>query len=84
MKFSIKDFFNKYDQIRSFLRIWSHASTEVIFNGKLHFLCSAFFSLSTKIQRIKIGSDYDEVRLVSGFLRIHSFAPIIFVYTLIG
>ena len=24
MKFSIKDFFTKYDQIRSFLRIWSH------------------------------------------------------------
>ena len=24
MKFSIKDFFNKCDQIRSFLRIWSH------------------------------------------------------------
>ena len=24
MKFAIKDFFSKYDQIRSFLRIWSH------------------------------------------------------------
>ena len=24
MKFSITDFFNKCDQIRSFLRIWSH------------------------------------------------------------
>ena len=24
MKFSIKDFFSKYDQIRNFLRIWSH------------------------------------------------------------
>ena len=24
MKFSIKDFFSKYDQIRSFLRTWSH------------------------------------------------------------
>ena len=24
MKFSIKNFFSKYDQIRSFLRIWSH------------------------------------------------------------
>ena len=24
MKFSIKDFFNKCDQIHSFLRIWSH------------------------------------------------------------
>ena len=33
MKFSIKDFFSKCDQIRAF--------TEKIFNGKLHFLCSA-------------------------------------------
>ena len=24
MKFSIKDFFSKCDQIRSFLQIWSH------------------------------------------------------------
>ena len=24
MKFSIKDFFSKCDEIRSFLRIWSH------------------------------------------------------------
>ena len=24
IKFSIKDFFSKYDQVRSFLRIWSH------------------------------------------------------------
>ena len=24
MKFSIKDFFGKYDQIRSFLQIWSY------------------------------------------------------------
>ena len=24
MKFSIKDFFSKYDQIRSLLQIWSH------------------------------------------------------------
>ena len=24
MKFSIKDFFSKRDQIRSFLRIWAH------------------------------------------------------------
>ena len=25
MKFSIKDFFDKYDQIRSYLWIWSHS-----------------------------------------------------------
>ena len=37
MKFSIKEFFSKCNQIRSFLRIWS--LTEEILNGKL-FLCS--------------------------------------------
>ena len=36
MKFSIKDFFSKFDQIPSFLVTF----TEEILNGKLHFLCS--------------------------------------------
>ena len=40
MKFSIKDFFSKCDQIRSFLRIWSHLLKKPV-NGKLYFLCSA-------------------------------------------
>ena len=39
MKFSMKDFFSKCDQIRSFLRIWSHLLKKIL-NGKLHFLCS--------------------------------------------
>ena len=38
MKFSIKDFFSKCDQVRKKLRI---TFTEKILNGKLHFLCSA-------------------------------------------
>ena len=38
MKFSIKDFFSNFDQIRS--------STEKILNGKLHFLCSIYHLLS--------------------------------------
>ena len=41
MKFSIKDFFSKCDQIRSFLET-AHLVifTEEILNEKLHFLCS--------------------------------------------
>ena len=39
VKFSMKDFFSKCDQIRGFLWIWSHLFTEEILNGKLHFLC---------------------------------------------
>ena len=41
MKFSIKDFFSKCDQIRSFLRIGQFA--EDILNGKLYFLCSSYY-----------------------------------------
>ena len=35
MKFCIKEFFSKCDQIRSFLRIWSHLLTKSL--RKLHF-----------------------------------------------
>ena len=35
MKFSIKDFFSKCDQICKFLRIWSHLLKK--YNGKPHF-----------------------------------------------
>ena len=40
MKFFIKDFFSKYDQICSFLRMWSHLLKKIL-KGKLRFLYSA-------------------------------------------
>ena len=39
MKFSIKDFFSKCDQIRSFLRIWSHLLKKPLMKNFI-FLCS--------------------------------------------
>ena len=39
LKFSIKEYFSKFDQIRSFLRIWSHLLKKNL-NGKLRFLCA--------------------------------------------
>ena len=39
MKFSIKGFFSKCDQILSFLRILPHLLKKIL-NGKLHFFCS--------------------------------------------
>ena len=39
MKFSIKDFFSKCDQIRSFLRIWSHLLKKSLMKNFI-FLCS--------------------------------------------
>ena len=41
IKFSVKDFSSKFDQIPSFLRIWSHLLKKS-FNWKLQFLCSAW------------------------------------------
>ena len=43
MKFSIKDFFSKCDQIRSFLRIWSHLLKKSLMENFI-FLCS-FYNL---------------------------------------
>ena len=40
MKFSIKDFFSKCDQIHRNLRLWSHLLKKSILNEKLSFLCS--------------------------------------------
>ena len=40
MKFSIKDFFSKYDQIRSFLRIWSHLLKKSFMEKS--FFCAVF------------------------------------------
>ena len=42
MKFSIKDFLSKWDQIRSFLRIWSHLLIKIL-NGKFHFCAVKYY-----------------------------------------
>ena len=47
MKFSINDFFSKYDQIRSFLRIWSHLLKKCLMQN-LIFLCSVTNKRSTE------------------------------------
>ena len=39
MKFSIKDFFSKCDQMDSFMQIWSHLLKK---SSKFHFSCSAY------------------------------------------
>ena len=43
-KFSIKDFFSKCDQIRSFLRIWSHLLKKPLMEN-FTFLCSVSIKL---------------------------------------
>ena len=54
MKFCIKNFFNKCNQIRSKLRIWSVTFTEKILNGKRHFFvqCLTFFTFIENIWQL--------------------------------
>ena len=55
MKFSVKDFFSKYDQVRSLLRIWSHSLKKSsmenfilysVTSAKLHQVTIKFHSFS--------------------------------------
>ena len=45
MKFFIKDLFSKCDQIRSFLRIWSHLLKKSLMENFI-FFCSVFYHYS--------------------------------------
>ena len=56
MKFSIKDFFSKCDQIRSFLRIWSHLLKKSFMENFI-FLCQY-------INKSTITNDYQEIQMV--------------------
>ena len=47
MKFFIKDFFSKCDQVRNFLRIWSHLLKKSLMEN-LIFLCSVLGKKGTK------------------------------------
>ena len=47
MKFSIKDFFSKCDQIHSFLRIWSHLLKKSLMEN---FICFAMKNVKTQEQ----------------------------------
>ena len=42
MKFSIKDFFSKCDQIRSFLQIWSHLMKKFLMENFIFCAMSVF------------------------------------------
>ena len=47
MKFSIKDFFSKCDQIRSFLRIWLHLLKKSLIENLI--FCAVYCQRSSKI-----------------------------------
>ena len=47
MKFSIKDFFSKCDQVRSFLRIWSHLLLKSLKENFIFVQCIANYNTTT-------------------------------------
>ena len=53
MKFSIKDFFSKYDQIRNFLRIWSHLLKKSIISN---FIFCAVDTTMSKLLECRVDS----------------------------
>ena len=55
MKFSIKDFFSKCDQTRSFLRVWSHLLKKSLVENFIVFVQWLFFDVSGAFwKKIKI------------------------------
>ena len=60
MKFSIKDFFRKCDQIRRKLDLATF--TEEILNGKRHFLCSTTIAALSSIFLSAIWLSHDQLR----------------------
>ena len=59
MKFSIKDFFSKCDQIRSFLRIWSHLLKKSLMEN-FFFLCCFVILMQEQKQLLEIMADKKE------------------------
>ena len=50
IKFSVKDFFSKYDHIRRKLRIWSHLLKKTLMENFIFcFLCSVCMTATTRI-----------------------------------
>ena len=54
MNFSFNDFFNKCEQIRSFLRIWSHLMKKSLV--KNFTFCAADVLISSKVKNTKMTS----------------------------
>ena len=51
MKFSIKDFYSKYDRIRRKLRIWSHLLQKSLMEN---IFCAVYFEVETMLQNLLV------------------------------
>ena len=61
MKFSIKDFFSKCDQIRRKLRIWSHLLNESVMENFIFCAVSVIKRISYSV----LSSNFDSVILIA-------------------
>ena len=66
MKFSVKNFFSKCDQIRSSTLV---TVIEKIFNGKLHILCSDTSRFSSKKSKCESGINAESREKVNSFIK---------------
>ena len=70
MKFSIRDFFSKCDQIRSFLRIWSHLLKKSLMENFI--FCAVETSVKDIILKISIKQLYEHIDLSLVFFPSHN------------
>ena len=63
MKFSIKDFFSKCNQIRSFLRIWSHLLKRSLIENSI--FCAVIVPLANKLKYFKTWESSFQTRVGS-------------------
>ena len=68
LKFSIKDFFSKCDQIHSFLRIWSHVLKKFLIQN---FLCSAYCIYQVTLNYFRYLNSFVTINAVNGLEQIN-------------
>ena len=90
MKFSIRHFFCKCDQIRNFLRIWSHLLKKSVMENFI--FCAVKHSTLDALQSSKYASEYQSINssallnvsgnsLLGNMLIVRKLAPLVFLKT---
>ena len=84
MKFFSKDFFSKCDQIRSFLRIWSHLVKKFLMENFIFCaVCASFRKIYARdfiFKKTKVfGRKIKETALVMYFIKVTLSAPLVLV-----
>ena len=71
MKFSVKDFFSKCDQIRSFLRIWSHLLKKSLMENFI--FCAVYLAIKAPAFLVPVRGKFSiPFHSTKGFLKVES------------